>query len=122
MSVDEIILWVMAAFMALGALDRVFGSRVGLGKQFEEGILAIGALSLSMLGILTLAPVLARLLRPVLVPVYGFLGADPAMVRRFDPGERHGRRAAGNGAGPESGGRTVRRFDRGLHAWSHRGV
>lgn len=79
MSVDEIILWVMAAFMALGALDRVFGSRVGLGKQFEEGILAIGALSLSMLGILTLAPVLARLLRPVLVPVYGFLGADPAM-------------------------------------------
>lgn len=79
MSVDEIILWVMAAFMALGALDRIFGSRVGLGKQFEEGILAIGALSLSMLGILALAPVLARLLRPVLVPVYGFLGADPAM-------------------------------------------
>ena len=32
-----------------------------------------------MLGILTLAQVLARLLRPVLVPVYGFLGADPAM-------------------------------------------
>ena len=32
-----------------------------------------------MLGILTLAPVLARLLKPVLVPIYGFLGADPAM-------------------------------------------
>ena len=79
MSVDEIILWLMAIFMALGALDRIFGSRLGLGKQFEEGILAIGALALSMLGILSLAPVLARLLRPVLVPVYGFLGADPAM-------------------------------------------
>ncbi len=76
---DKIILWVMAIAMVLGALDRMFGSRLGLGKQFEEGILAIGALSLSMLGILTLAPVLARLLRPVLVPVYGFLGADPAM-------------------------------------------
>lgn len=79
MSVDEIILWVMAIFMVLGALDRIFGSRLGLGKQFEEGILAIGALALSMLGILSLAPVLANLLRPVLVPVYGFLGADPAM-------------------------------------------
>ena len=76
---DNIILWIMAIAMVLGALDRMFGSRLGLGKQFEEGILAIGALSLSMLGILTLAPVLARLLRPVLVPVYGFLGADPAM-------------------------------------------
>ena len=79
MSVDKIILWGMAIFALLGALDRIFGSRFGLGKQFEEGILAIGALSLSMLGILSLAPVLARLLKPVLVPVYGFLGADPAM-------------------------------------------
>lgn len=79
MSVDKIILWVMAAFALLGAADRIFGSRLGLGKQFEEGIVAIGALSLSMLGILTLAPVLARLLKPVLVPIYGFLGADPAM-------------------------------------------
>lgn len=79
MSVDEIILWLMAIFMVLGALDRIFGSRLGLGKQFEEGILAMGALALSMLGILCLAPVLAALLKPVLVPVYGFLGADPAM-------------------------------------------
>lgn len=43
---DNIILWIMAIAMVLGALDRMFGSRLGLGKQFEEGILAIGALSL----------------------------------------------------------------------------
>ena len=79
MSVDTVILWLMAIFMVAGALDRIFASRLGLGKQFEEGILAMGALALSMLGILSLAPVLASLLRPVLVPVYGFLGADPAM-------------------------------------------
>lgn len=76
---DKVILWLMAVFMVLGALDRIFGGRFGLGKQFEEGILAIGALALSMLGILALAPVLARLLKPILMPVYGFLGADPAM-------------------------------------------
>ncbi len=79
MSVNDIILWVMAIFMVLGALDRIFGSRFGIGKQFEEGVLAIGALALSMLGILALAPVLANVLKPVLVPLYGFLGADPAM-------------------------------------------
>ncbi|MBP3413472.1 MAG: ethanolamine utilization protein EutH [Oscillospiraceae bacterium] len=79
MTIDEGILWLMGIFMLLGALDRIFGSRLGLGKQFEEGVLAIGALALSMLGILALAPVLADLLKPVLVPVYRFLGADPAM-------------------------------------------
>ena len=79
MTVDGIILWLMAIFVLLGALDRMAGGRFGLGKPFEEGILAIGSLALSMLGILVLAPVLARLLRPLLVPVYGFLGADPAM-------------------------------------------
>lgn len=79
MSVHEVILWVMAVFLLLGALDRIFGGRLGMGKQFEEGILSIGALSLSMLGILSLAPALANVLSPILVPVYDFLGADPAM-------------------------------------------
>lgn len=79
MSVDGIILFVMAVFVLLGALDRIFGNRFGLGKQLEEGILAMGTLALSMLGILCLAPVLAKLLKPILVPVFGFLGADPAV-------------------------------------------
>ena len=79
MSAHEIILLLMAAFAALGALDRILGGRFGLGKQFEEGILAMGSLALAMLGVIVLAPVLANLLRPVIVPVYRFLGADPAM-------------------------------------------
>ena len=79
MSVHEILIAVMAAFAVLGALDRIFGNRIGIGKEFEEGILAMGALALAMLGIISLAPVLARLLNPVVVPVYRFLGADPAM-------------------------------------------
>ena len=79
MTVPDILLAVMGVFAALGALDRIFGSRLGLGKPFEEGILAMGALALAMLGIISLAPVLANVLNPVVVPVYRFLGADPAM-------------------------------------------
>ena len=79
MSAHEILICIMAAFAALGALDRIFGNRIGLGKEFEEGILAMGSLALAMVGIIALAPVLAQLLRPVVVPVYTFLGADPAM-------------------------------------------
>ena len=79
MSAHEILIGVMALFAALGALDRIFGNRIGLGEKFEEGLLSLGTLALSMLGIISLAPVLAKLLRPVVVPVYTFLGADPAM-------------------------------------------
>ena len=79
MSAHEIVIGVMAVFALFGAVDRIFGSRLGLGESFEEGILAMGSLALAMLGIICLAPVLANLLRPVVVPVYGFLGADPAM-------------------------------------------
>ena len=79
MSFHEILIAVMAFFAVLGALDRIFGNRWGLGKEFEEGILAMGSLALAMVGIVCLAPVLAGLLKPVVVPIYSFLGADPAM-------------------------------------------
>ena len=79
MSFHEILIAVMAGFAVLGALDRIFGNRWGLGKEFEEGILAMGSLALAMIGIVCLAPVLAGLLKPVVVPIYSFLGADPAM-------------------------------------------
>ena len=79
MSFHEILIAVMAAFAVAGAIDRIFGNRWGLGKEFEEGILAMGSLALAMVGIVCLAPVLASLLKPVVVPVFAFLGADPAM-------------------------------------------
>ena len=72
-------MWLFAVFAVLGALDRIIGNRFGLGEKFEEGILAMGSLALAMIGIISLAPVLAGLLKPVVVPVYEFLGADPAM-------------------------------------------
>ena len=79
MSVHEIVINLMVAFAVLGAIDRIIGNKFGLGKEFEEGILAMGSLAMAMLGIITLAPVLAAVLKPIVVPVYRFLGADPAM-------------------------------------------
>ncbi len=79
MSIHEILIMIMAGFAVLGALDRILGNKFGLGKEFEEGILAMGALALAMVGTITLAPVLAKVLRPVVAPVFSFLGADPAM-------------------------------------------
>ena len=74
-----ILLFIMAGFAVIGAADRILGNRLGLGKEFEDGITAMGSLALAMLGIICLAPMLASLLKPIVVPVFRLLGADPAM-------------------------------------------
>lgn len=65
--------------MVLGALDRIIGNKFKIGEQFEEGIIAMGSLALSMVGIIALAPVLAKILLPVVGPLYKALGADPSV-------------------------------------------
>ena len=79
MSFHEVLIDMMALFALLGGLDRILGGRFGLGSRFEEGILSMGSLALAMVGIVSLAPVLAGILKPIVVPVYRLLGADPAM-------------------------------------------
>ena len=79
MSGHEILIAVMAIFAVLGALDRILGNKFGIGKDFEEGILAMGSLAMAMIGVITLAPVLSYVLKPVVVPLFSLLGADAAM-------------------------------------------
>lgn len=79
MSFDEIIIFIMAICALIGALDAIFGNRLGLGKQFEEGFNSMGSLALGMVGIICLAPVIASVLEPILKPVFTSIGADPAM-------------------------------------------
>ena len=49
--------------MAVGALDKCMEINFGYGEKFEEGIMAMGALALSMVGIVSLAPVLANIFK-----------------------------------------------------------
>ena len=70
----------MAIFAVIGALDKIFGNRFKLGDEFEKGIHTLGPLSLSMLGMMTVAPVLADLLVPVITPVANAIGFDPSAI------------------------------------------
>ena len=79
MSIYEVIIWIMAGFALLGGIDWILGNRFGLGRHFREGVESMGALALAMIGIICLAPVLAGILKPLVIPVYSFLGADAAM-------------------------------------------
>ncbi|WP_158738469.1 ethanolamine utilization protein EutH [Alteribacillus sp. YIM 98480] len=76
---QEIILWLLAVFMVIGAVDKVLGNRYGYGEAFERGFASIGPIAVVMIGMISLAPVLAEILRPAVVPIFRFLGADPAM-------------------------------------------
>ena len=72
---------ITVGFMALGLLDKlVFHDRFGYGSKFDEGIMAMGTLALSMVGIMCAAPLLSRLLVPVFTPLYHLIGGDPAMA------------------------------------------
>ena len=93
MGINEIIMYIMMFFMLIAAVDRIlsqfggsarflgkFGKSIeGSGGQFEEGFMAMGALGLAMVGMTALAPVLAHLLGPVIIPLYEMLGANPSM-------------------------------------------
>lgn len=96
--INQVIMYVMMTFMVIAAIDRIlnqFGgaeavlSKVGLralgrsfagaGSQFEEGFMAMGALGLAMVGVIAIAPVLAKVLGPLVIPAYQAVGASPAM-------------------------------------------
>lgn len=74
----SIISWVMAIFAVLGALDRIIGNKLGIGKEFERGIGLIAPMVLSMAGMLILAPAIGELLRPVSAQMTGVL--DPSFL------------------------------------------
>ncbi|MCB6992828.1 ethanolamine utilization protein EutH [bacterium 210820-DFI.6.37] len=82
LSFNQIVIDIMVLFMVLGGFDKITKKKfnLGLADEFEEGFHALGALSLSMLGILSFAPVLTKILLTTVGPVYEFLGADPAMM------------------------------------------
>lgn len=79
MTFDKIIIWLMAIGILIGAIDRLLKNKFGLGEKFEEGLNSMGPLALSMVGIVSLSPVISNFLGPIIIPFYKFLGADPAM-------------------------------------------
>lgn len=69
---------IMAIFAVIGALDKITGNHLKLGDEFEKGLHTLGALSLSMLGMMTIAPALSSLLIPIITPIANILGFDPS--------------------------------------------
>lgn len=78
-SINSIIMMIMMIFMIVGAVDKIFGNKRGYGEQFDEGFNAMGPLAIAMAGVVAAAPVLAKLLGPIITPIYTAIGADASM-------------------------------------------
>ena len=79
MGISKIIMIIMAVFFVLGALDRLIGNKIGMGAEFERAFGLMGPTTLSAVGFMVFAPVIANALDGILGPVFGLVGADTGM-------------------------------------------
>ena len=79
MSFNDIVMFIMAVGVLIGAVDKIIGNKLGLGKEFENGFKCIGTVGFSIIGIISFAPVIAKLMSPIITPLFSRYGIDPAM-------------------------------------------
>ncbi len=75
-----ILIVLVLVFSTLGAVDYVIGNKLGIGSEYERAFKLFSAMALSMIGMIVLAPMIAKLLTPVLGFMSGVLGIDPSIL------------------------------------------
>lgn len=74
---------IFAVFAIIGALDRITGNHLKLGDEFEKGITSCGTLALAMVGMICIAPTLAKLLTPVFSSLCALTHIDMSFLGSF---------------------------------------
>lgn len=69
----------MLVFSIIGGIDRLLNNKHGLGVKFEEGFKAMGGLALTIIGIYSFSPLIAKFLLPVLLPLSNIFKVDPSV-------------------------------------------
>lgn len=69
----------MACALA-GAVASVRNDETGLGREFVEGLRAIGTIFIPVAGVMASLPFLSQAIRSLVGPGFAWLGADPAMA------------------------------------------
>lgn len=76
----QIVVYIIMACAIIGAIASIVNEESELGKQFLEGFNSIGAIFLPVAGIMAAAPYLTQLVSNIFGPMFGLVGADPAMA------------------------------------------
>lgn len=87
----EIFIYVMIGIAVIAAIDRIFGCKIGLGREFEKAVEMIAPLALSMAGILVLAPSISHFLEGLSEVFPGFIDFSviPSLILANDMGGAH---------------------------------
>jgi len=78
--IGDIVIWVMMAFVVVGALGAIRDDEAGIGREFKEGIYSIGPIFLPVAGIMASVPYLSLFIEVITGKAFEFVGADPAMA------------------------------------------
>ncbi|WP_197373214.1 ethanolamine utilization protein EutH [Mycolicibacterium baixiangningiae] len=79
-TLGSIVIYLMMAFVVIGAISLAFRGDRGLGHEFKEGIYALGPLFIPVAGIMAALPYLAWFVEHVLGRIYEPFGADASMA------------------------------------------
>ncbi len=80
MDFNQIFMYMVAFGAVLGGVDFLLGNRLGFGQKFKDGFDCIASMGINMTGIIVIAPVLAKLMQPVVFPVCSLIGIDPSII------------------------------------------
>ena len=78
--IGTFVIYIIMACAVAGAIASVRDPESGLGKEFVEGLYAIGPIFIPVAGIMASIPYLSEFIRIVAGPVFAAVGADPAIA------------------------------------------
>src|SRR5690606_4801219 len=76
--IGTIVIYIIMACAVAGAIASVRDPESGLGKEFVEGLYAIGPIFIPVAGTMASIPYLSECIRIVASPLFAGIGADPA--------------------------------------------
>jgi len=76
----QIVIYIIMACALVGCVASIIKEESELGNQFLEGLNSIGPIFLPVAGIMASAPFITRFVSMVFGPMFGAIGADPAMA------------------------------------------
>lgn len=71
---------IILIFSVLGALDRILGNRLGIGKEFEKAFMLLGTMALSMIGMIVISPLIADIMKPISEFFENILHIDSSII------------------------------------------
>lgn len=78
--IGQVVIAIIMCFVVLGAIAAIRDDGSGLGAEFKEGLHSIGPIFIPVAGIMASIPYLSVFVEKVIGPVFGLVGASPAIA------------------------------------------